>query len=394
MERLTQSPLDPAFVQDPYAVYDRARAAGPVVFWEDYGMLAAFDAATVQALLRDRRLGREKPTHLRAPYPDHLAAWAAVEETSMLDMEPPHHTRLRGLVLRAFTSRRIANLQPDIEAVTAELLATLPKDAPFDLIPRFCTQLPVRIIARLLGVPEEMSDRLLAWSNAMVAMYQAGRTRAVEDAANAASAAFTTFLTNYIDQRRHDPRDDLITELIAAEADGARLSTAELIGTCVLLLNAGHEATVHSLGNAVKCLLEHETPVDALAPGHIAATVEELLRYDPPLHMFTRFAYEDIALGGITLKKDQEIALILGAAGRDPALYDKPHHFDPARTAKPHAAFGGGLHFCVGAPLARLELQIALPALFTHLPQMRLAETPRYAMSYHFHKLDRLMITP
>lgn len=394
MERLIQSPLEPAFVQDPYAVYDRARAAGPVVFWENYGMLAAFDAATVQALLRDRRLGREKPTHLRAPYPDHLAAWAAVEETSMLDMEPPHHTRLRGLVLRAFTSRRIANLQPDIEAVTAELLAALPQDAPFDLIPRFCTQLPVHIIARLLGVPEEMSDRLLAWSNAMVAMYQAGRTRAVEDAANAASLAFTAFLTDYIEKRRNDPRDDLITQLIAAEADGARLSTAELIGTCVLLLNAGHEATVHSLGNAVKCLLEHETPVDALAPGHIAATVEELLRYDPPLHMFTRFAYEDIALGDITLKKDQEIALILGAAGRDPALYTDPHRFDPGRMSKPHAAFGGGLHFCVGAPLARLELQIALPALFDHLPHMRLAETPRYAMSYHFHKLDRLIITP
>ncbi|KIN66372.1 Cytochrome P450 hydroxylase [Sulfitobacter noctilucicola] len=393
MHHLSLSPLDPDFVQDPYTAYARARAVGPVGWWEDYGMLAVFDAATVQALLRDRRLGRAKPASATTPVPDHLRNWAKVEAASMLDMEPPHHTRLRSLVVRAFTSRRIAGLTPDIEAVTAELLDTLP-DSPFDLIPAFCTQLPVRIIARLLGVPEEMSDDLLAWSNAMVAMYQAGRTRTTEEAANAASKAFTMFLESYIDARRNDPRDDLITELISAEQDGEKLSTDELIGTCILLLNAGHEATVHSLGNTVKCLLEHGTPAAALAPDRIAATVEELLRYDPPLHMFTRFAKENIDFGSFSLAKDQEIALILGAAGRDPALYDTPDRFEPARQPNPHAAFGGGIHFCVGAPLARLELQTALPALFARLPNMTLAAAPQYADSYHFHKLDRLMIDP
>ncbi|MEP5730100.1 MAG: cytochrome P450 [Sulfitobacter sp.] len=392
MNDLSLSPLDPAFVQDPYKHYDRARRIGPVVFWKDYDMLAAFDAATVQALLRDRRLGREKPQHLRTPYPTHLRAWEAVEATSMLDMEPPRHTRLRSLVLRAFTSRRIKNLRPDIEAVTAELLGDLPQGA-FDLIPTFCTLLPVRIIARLLGVPESMAPDLLKWSNAMVAMYQAGRTRAVEDAAEAASAAFTTFLTDYINERRNDPRDDLITELIAAEEDGEKLNTQELIGTCILLLNAGHEATVHSIGNAVKTLLDHKTPHSYLAPDQIDATVEEVLRFAPPLHMFTRFAYEDITLGDITLKKDQQIALILGAAGRDPAVYGQADQFIPDRVAKPHAAFGGGLHFCVGAPLARLELQVALPALFAHMPKMQMAEPARFAMSYHFHKLDQLIVT-
>lgn len=352
-------------------------------------MLAAFDAATVTALLRDRRLGRAAPNPRK--YPEHLTTWQQVEATSMLDMEPPAHTRLRSLVLRAFTSRRIKSLTPDIQDITAELLAQLPQE-PFDLIPAFCTALPVRVIARLLGVPEEMSPDLLRWSNAMVAMYQAGRTRAVEDAAEAASAEFTAFLTDYIDQRRNDPRNDLITELIAAEEAGEKLTTAELIGTCILLLNAGHEATVHSIGNAVKCLLEHETSVSALAPDTIAATVEELLRYDPPLHMFTRYAYDDITLDDVTVEKGAEIALILGAAGRDPAIYEDPDTFDPTRPAKPHAAFGGGLHFCVGAPLARMELQIALPALFQHMPNMKLAEPPNYAMSYHFHKLDRLII--
>ena len=393
MKTLTLSPLDPDFVQDPYPYYAQARADGPVVFWEDYGMAAAFDAQTVNALLRDRRLGRTRPPSKSLIYPKHLENWARIEATSMLDMEPPHHTRLRGLVLRAFTSRRIKSLVPDITEVTEDLLARLPSDGPFDLIPSFCTALPVRIIARLLGVPESMSDDLLRWSNAMVAMYLAGRSRATEDAAEAASIAFIALLTDYIDQRRSDPRDDLITDLIAAEEQGEKLSTEELIGTCVLLLNAGHEATVHSIGNAVKCLLEHSTPLDALAPQACAATTEELLRFDPPLHMFTRFAYEDITLGDVVLKQDTEIALILGAAGRDPAVWQEPDHFNPARTSKPHAAFGGGLHFCVGAPLARLELQIALAALFKHMPGLKLVDTPRYAMSYHFHKLDTLMVT-
>lgn len=391
MKTLNLSPLDPAFVQDPYTAYAKARADGPVLYWEDYGMLAAFDAATVQALLRDRRLGREVPPDQRTPVPSHMQDFYRVEAQSMLELEPPVHTRLRGLVLRAFTSRRIAGLGPEIEAIAAELLDALP-DGPIDLIPTFCTQIPVRIIARLLGVPEDMWPDLLRWSNAMVAVYQAGRTRAVEDAANAAAADFSAFLRGYVDQRRSDPRDDLITQLIAAEEDGERLSTDALIGTCILLLNAGHEATVHALGNGVACLLTHETPPDALAPDRIGATVEEILRYDPPLHVFERFAYEDIDLDGVTLARGRKIALVLGAAGRDPAVWDSPDSFDPNRPAKAHAAFGGGLHFCVGAPLARLELQIALKALFDHAPNLRLTEELQYANTYHFHKLERLMV--
>lgn len=391
MKAIRQPLNDPAFVQDPYPFYETARAKGPVLFWEDYGMAAAFDAATVNALLRDRRLGRA-PFSPRT-YAPHLRDWGMLETHSLLELEPPRHTRLRGLVLRAFTSRQISALADDINQISTELIENFPA-TPFDLLPAFCTQLPVRIIARLLGVPEEIWSDLLRWSNTMVAMYQSGRSRQTEEDANRASADFTAFLRGYIDKRRTTPRNDLITELIAAEENGEKLSTDELIATCVLLLNAGHEATVHSLGNAVKCLLEHGTPTSALAPGAIAATVEELLRYDPPLHIFTRFAYQDITIGPHTLNRGDEIALVLGAAGRDPALHTDPNTFDPGRPAKPHAAFGGGLHFCVGAPLARLELQLALPALFKALPNMRLAMPPRYANTYHFHKLDRLLITP
>ena len=388
MQRLVQSPTDPAFVQDPYPVYDRARAMGPLVFWEDYGMVAAFGQPQVHALLRDRRFGRERPAEMPEDRPAHLAPWLAVEDTSLLDAEPPRHTRLRGLVLRAFTSRRIAGLGPEIATLAHGLIDAFP-EGPFDLLPAFCQPIPVIVIARLLGVPDSLAPQLLDWSNAMVAMYQARRTRAIEDAAAAAAAEFSSFLRDYIGDRRNAPRDDLLSQLIAAEESGDRLSTDELIATCILLLNAGHEATVHTFGNGIKTLLEtgHGITADNAAP-----IAEELLRHDPPLHLFTRYAYEEAEVFGHVFQRGERVALLLGAAGRDPEVYCDPARFAPAREAPAHHAFGGGPHFCVGAPLARLELQTALPILFERCPRLRLAEAPRYADLYHFHGLERLTV--
>ena len=245
------------------------------------------------------------------------------------------------------------------------------------------------VIARLLGVPDSLAPQLLDWSNAMVAMYQARRTRAIEDAAAAAAAEFSSFLRDYIGDRRKAPRDDLLSQLIAAEESGDRLSTDELIATCILLLNAGHEATVHTFGNGIKTLLEtgHGITTDNAAP-----VAEELLRHDPPLHLFTRHAYEEAEVFGNAFQRGERVALLLGAAGRDPEVYADPARFDPAREAPAHHAFGGGPHFCVGAPLARLELQTALPILFERCPRLRLAEAPRYADLYHFHGLERLTV--
>ena len=392
MHKLNQSPTDPAFIQDPYTFYEKARRNTPVAYWEDYGMLDAFDNATVHALLRDKRLGREVPAELRKPVPDHLQAFDAVEKHSWGEKEGDTHRRLRGLVRRAFTSRRIANLNDDVVEICNDLIAGFPA-GELDLIPAYCTQLPVRVIARLLGVPEEHGDDLLRWSNTMVSMYQANRSRAIEEAANPAAREFSTFLRAYIETRRDDPRDDLITNLIAAEEDGVKLSTEELIGTCVLLLNAGHEATVHSMGNAVKTLLEHDTPSSALNDDNIADTAEELLRYDPPLHMFTRYAYEDIEVCGVPLKKGDQVALILGSAGRCEEVWESADQFSPSKNSKSHLAFGGGLHFCVGAPLARLEMQIGLKMLFEACPNLQLAQAPVYAGSYHFHKLEQLIVS-
>ena len=389
MKTLSQSPTDPGFVQNPYPFYERARAEGPFFHWADYNLTCTGNSAAVNAIFRDRRFGREPVEPIAIP--PHLAPFYAVEAHSMLELEPPRHTRLRNLVLRAFTSRRIAGLAPDITALATELAEACPT-GPFDLLKTFAQPLPVRIIARLLGVPEEMAPDLLRWSNAMVGMYMAGRTRETEDRAVAATEAFVAFMRSYVEERRARPADDLITQLIAAEMEGEKLSTDELITTCILLLNAGHEATVHTIGNGVKTLLETRTPRTALAPEAVDTSVEEILRFDPALHMFTRWAYEDVEVMGHTFHRGDQVGLLLGAANRDPQVWDDPARFEPTRPPKPLATFGAGLHFCVGAPLARLELQIALPILFQRFPGLKLAAPPQYGDVYHFHGLSALLV--
>jgi len=349
-------------------------------------MACATSHRAVTAALRDKRMGREIPADLSPDIPQHLRAFYANEAHSMLELEPPRHTRLRSLVLRAFTSRRIVGLDPDIIGLSHTLIDAFPSDEPFDLLNAFARPLPVRIIARLLGVPEDNSDQLLAWSNAMVAMYQARRTRAIEDAAAQATKDFSSYLTDFIVHKRKHPSDDLISTLIAAEEHGSKLDHAELISTCILLLNAGHEATVHTIGNGVKTLLEH---------GHsdiTAETVEEIFRFDPPLHMFTRYVYEDLDFFGTPLKKGDQLACLLGCANRDEAVYANADQFDPTRKGPANTAFGGGIHFCVGAPLARREVLLGLQTLQDRCPDLRLASAPTYGDTYHFHGLQSLMV--
>lgn len=391
MKHLSQSPTDPDFVQNPYPFYDRARAAGPLVFWEEYDLICATSYAVVMMLFKDRRFGRECPPEFAPEIPDRLRPFYDIEAHSMLELDGPRHKRLRSLVLRAFTSRRIAAMGPEIESLCHQLIDDLPAGG-CDLLEAYCTRVPVVVICRLLGVPEAMADDLLRWSNAMVSMYQARRTREIEDAAMQASTDFRNFMISYIDQRRNEPGDDLITSLIEAEEGGEKLSTDELITTCILLLNAGHEATVHSLGIAVKTLLEQNTPREALLDEAIDGTIEESLRFDPPLHMFTRYAYEEVEVVGHSFKRGDQVALLLGAANRDPDKWDDPEVFNPARPVTTNVAFGSGVHFCVGAPLARLEMKIALPILFERLPDLRLDGAPQYGDVYHFHGLSGLRV--
>jgi cytochrome P450 len=396
--RFRQSPADPAFAQDPYPAYDRMRLAGPAVFWEDYGFwcLTGYDA--VNALLRDRRFGRDvlhvtTRADLGWPeIPEHLRPFYDVEAHSLLEREPPVHTRLRTLVNRAFVSRAIERLRPKVTALANGLIDRVEAEGRADLLTAFATPIPVIVIADLLGVPVEMADRLLDWSHRMVAMYQFNRTRAVEDDAVRATVEFVAFMRSYVDARRSDPRDDLISHLIAAEEAGERLTTDELITTCILLLNAGHEATVHAIGNGVKAMLETGVyPGTAFStPASTEALVEELIRFDAPLHLFTRYALQDVEIHGVSLKLGDRIGLLLGAANRDPVRFSEPHRLKPDRDEGTSLSFGAGIHFCIGAPLARLELQCALPVLFGRLPRLRLERPPVYADRYHFHGVERL----
>ncbi len=393
MRRLSQSPRDPAFAQDPYPFYALARTAGPLFWWEDYGYPCAAGHEAVHALLRDRRFGRELPGEAKPARPEHLADFYAIDDLSLLDREPPDHTRLRGLVLRSFTSRRIATLGPEIAALAHRLIDRF-EGPEVELIAAFAEPLPVIVIARLLGVPEEMAPSLRAWSHDMVAMYQALRDRGVEERAAAAAWAFAGFLREHIAQRRARPADDLITHLISAEEAGDRLSTDELIATCVLLLNAGHEATVHAIGNGVRAILATGADPAVLFadPAATAATVEEILRFDPPLHLFRRLALEEVEVFGHRFRRGDTVGCLLAAANRDPARYAEPDRFDPTRGGAGQLAFGAGIHFCLGAPLARLELSLALPALFSRIPDLSLARPAVFADRYHFRGLEALWL--
>lgn len=384
-------PRQPQFYQNPYPAYRAIRGKLPVFKWQQYGYWCFARHEDVNALLRDRRFGRQilhvaSREELGWPEtPSHLKAFYAFEQHSLLELEPPVHTRLRSLVTRSFLSRQVERLRPAMVSLCNGLIDEFETKGEADLLAEFATPIPVIVICDLLGVPSEMVQQLLLWSHDMVAMYQARRDRAVDDAAVAATIAFSDFMRGYIKERRKSPREDLLSELIHAEEQGNKLSEDELVTTAILLLNAGHEATVHAIGNGVKALLELGIR-DNISGGHI----EELLRYDAPLHLFTRYALEDLDYAGIRFRKGEEVGLLLGAANRDPARFAEPDRFDPARDPNPHVSFGAGIHFCIGAPLARLELQVALPLLFHRLPKLALAEPPRYRDTYHFHGLERL----
>ncbi|MGE0007072.1 MAG: cytochrome P450 [Parvibaculaceae bacterium] len=382
-------PRDPDFFNDPYPAYRELRATVPVFKWEQYGHWCFTRHADVAALLRDRRFGRQMPHVMPRETPQHLKPFYDVERHSLLETEPPVHTRLRGLINRAFLSRAVERLRPRIARLAHELIDGFAGKRETDLLESFATPIPVTVITELLGVPCGLGPRLLGWSHDMVAMYQARRDETIERKAAGAAAAFGDFMRAYVRERRSSPGDDLLSHLIAAEMQDEALSEDELVTTAILLLNAGHEATVHAIANGVKALLQADRASPGLAEGH----VEELLRFDAPLHLFTRYALEDVDHGGLRLRQGEMVGLLLGAANRDPDRFAEPDRFDPERAPNPHVSFGAGIHFCLGAPLARLELGVALPILFERLPGLRLAEAPHYRDSYHFHGLVRLRVS-
>ncbi|SDG65710.1 cytochrome P450 [Pelagibacterium luteolum] len=396
--RASAKPSDPAFYQNPYPFYTERNTTTPAFFWEEYGHWCFADFQSVSALLRDRRFGRDilhVATRDEIGLPDlkpHTADFDLTEKYSLLNLEPPAHSRLRTLVHRAFVSRQVEQLRPRIADLANELIDGFESQGEVELITAFAAPIPAIVIAEMIGLPAEMAPQLLDWSNRMVRMYMYAVTHETELDANRAAAEFTEYLRSVIGERRKRPREDLLSHMIAAEQGGERLSDDEVLSTAILLLNAGHEATVHTTGNAVKAILESGFDPRSLftSPEQTEATVEEAMRFDAPLHMFTRYALTDTEIDGISLRKGDVIGLMLGAANRDPKRFLNPNTYDPFRTDCAHVSFGAGLHFCIGAPLARLELQIALQTLFERLPKLHLTAKPHYRDAYHFHGLDRL----
>ncbi len=390
---------NPAFYRDPLVTYAALHAQSPAFFWEEQQKWFFTGYDQVNGLLRDRRFGRQilhvaSREELGLPEPKpHLADFDRLEAYSLLELEPPAHTRLRTLVNRAFVSRQIEQLKPEIAALAHSLIDGFEKDGEVELLQTYAEIIPVTVIARMLGVPVDMGPKLLDWSHRMVKMYMFNPSLETELDANQASAEFSDYLKSIIDWKRDNPSDDLLTHMITTEKDGERLSDDELISTAVLLLNAGHEATVHQLGNAVHALLKTGTSIEAAFAndGATDRTIEECMRYAAPLHVFQRYALSDLELeDGITLKKGDKIGLLLGAANVDPQKFSDPLTFRPDRNEGAHVSFGAGLHFCIGAPLARLELKLSLPILFERLPGLRFKSEPQVKDSYHFHGLDRL----
>jgi unspecific monooxygenase len=399
--RASAKPRDPAFYQNPYAFYSELHLATPTFMWEDYGHWCFTGFKVVNALLRDKRFGRQilhvaSREELGWPPPkDHTAAFDLTEKYSLLALEPPAHSRLRNLVNRAFVSRNVEQLRPRIERLANEIIDGFEADGGTELIRAFAAPIPAVVIAEMIGLPAEMAPQLLNWSNRMVQMYMYGVTRDTELDANQASEDFMAYLRDVIAERKRAPKEDLLTHMLTSEIDGKKLSEEEVVSTAILLLNAGHEATVHTTGNGVKTILESGIdPARLFADDtQTAATVEECLRYDAPLHMFTRYALSDLDYEGMAFRKGEVIGLMLGAANRDPVRFKEADRFDPFRTDGQNVSFGAGIHFCIGAPLARIELQVAMATLFRRLPGLKLAGEPRYNNVYHFHGLERLDVS-
>ena len=364
------------FVRDPYPVFAALRSRGRALWHEELGLWLAARHADADAVLRHRQLGRiftpREPQDLWDTF-----NWLHAD--SILDSEPPKHTRLRALVAKAFARGHIERLRPRVRALAGGLLDAVEPSGTLDAIADYAEPLPVMVIAELLGVPEEDRHLLRPWSQAIVKMYEYERTPAQEVAARQAGQEFADYVAAMAVQRRARPGDDLVSHLASVEDGGERLSERELVATCVLLLNAGHEASVNGFGNGLVTLLRSPGELARLQrdPRGLAPTaVEEFLRHDAPLQLFERTAKEDVAVAGVRVEAGTKIAALLGAANRDPEAFPDADRFDVTRDPNPHIGFGAGIHFCLGAPLARLELQTSVPLLVERLPGLRLAAEP------------------
>ena len=371
---------DAAFIENPYPALAELRKAGQPVWHEEAGLFLAARYEDANAVLRNRSLGRI----FNPRQPEHdWSTFNWLHSDSLLDSEPPKHTRLRSLLVKAFNKNKIDSLRPDVDRLTKQLLdkieTKLETNGEFDVIADLAEPLPVKVIAALLGFPDEDEHLLRPWSQAIVKMYEINPSAAVQAEAIKASHEFAEYVRGLMEERKRNPGTDLISDLAAVEEDGQKLNAQELIATCVLLLNAGHEASVNGFGNGFVAMMHRPEQLALLAanPYQLAGSaVDEFIRFDAPLHLFERTATADVEIGGVMVREGQRIAALLGSANRDETVFERATELDLTRDPNPHIGFGAGIHFCIGAPLARMEMSVSLPALMTRFPQLELASEP------------------
>lgn len=395
-------PDDPAFIADPYPVLAGLREATPI-FWNPHTsqwMLTRF--AGVHDTLRDRRLGRaytHRYSHAELGRAEPDPRWAAFhqhERWSLLCLEPPDHTRIRRLVAKVFTPRAVGGLRPAIERFSAECFDRCQEMGTFDLLADFAQPYSVAVICSMLGVPRADTQALLDWSHAIVAMYELRVADGVAANADRAAAEYIAYTKALIADKRRRPDGLLLSELVQVEDEGERLTEDEIVSTAMVLLEAGHEATVNTLGNGTRALMLHREQWRRVTSGEVPAkaAVEELLRFDAPLQMFERWVLDDgVEIAGQPIAVGQEVAMLFGSAQRDPRRFAEPDVFDVGRDDPAHIGFGGGIHFCVGAPLARLELDVALGDMARRFPSMHLAEQPAYQPKFVIRGLHSLRLS-
>ena len=394
-------PTDPTFIKDPYPVLGELREETPIFWNEKTNQWMVTRFRYVQEALRDRRLGRDY-THLfsheefgRSEPDPRWADFYAHEQWSLLCLEPPDHTRLRRLISKVFTPRSVKALRPSIEGYSYELLETCVEKGTFDLIADYAQPYSVAVICSMLGVPRSDTQLLLDWSHDIVKMYELTASDEVKAAANTAAGEYIEYTKALLADKRKNPDGLLVSALVEVEDEGDTLTEAEIISTTMVLLEAGHEATVNTLGNGFRALMTHPAQWDRLVKGEVGTfdAVEELLRWDSPLQMFERWVLEDgVVIAGHELGIGDEIAMLFGAAQRDPRRFDMPDDFDVSRADSAHIGFGGGIHFCVGAPLARQEIAVSLGAIVGRAPNLHLVAEPEYHQTFVIRGLKSLVL--
>ncbi len=392
------NPLSPEFIRNPYPHYLRMRATDPVHLTQ-HGMYVASRHADITVVLRDKRFGKDYVERTKRRYGPNVMDEPVFRNfaLTMLQQDPPDHTRLRGLVVKAFTARRVEDMRPRIQQVVDENLDRIVPQGKMDLIEDFAYRLPVTIICDMLGIPAEHREMFYTGARGSGRILEpAPMTPEEVQQSNAGQAMMKMYFDQLFDLRRREPGDDLTTQMLQAEEDGSKLSNDELYANIILLFGAGHETTVNLIGNGLLALYRNPDQLALLKanPSLITNAIEEFLRYDSSVQMTGRTALEDIEdLGGRRIPRGESVLCLLGSANHDPAVYpDHPERLDIARPNVKPLSFGGGIHFCLGAQLARIEAEIAINVLLRRIPELRLddAENPEWRPSFVLRGLKSL----